>query len=64
MFGGAGGIHQFMGSPGHHHWPRRKPSLSEHQKQIRFFMWLSIIFSVVVALALFLLMNWSSISPR
>jgi hypothetical protein len=45
--------------------PRRgKPYLSEHQKQIRFFIRLSIGLSLLLALAIFLLLNWSSFSPR
>lgn len=43
---------------------RQKRSLSLHQKQIRFFIGLSVATSVLLAISIFLLLNWSSIASR
>jgi hypothetical protein len=43
---------------------RQKRSLSLHQKQIRFFIRLSVVGCILLALAIFLLLNRSSFSPR
>jgi hypothetical protein len=43
---------------------RRKPVLTEHQKLIRFFIRLSVGLCIPLALAIFLLLNRSSLSPQ
>jgi hypothetical protein len=57
------GIQQFMGNMGNHNIRRGKPYLSEHQKQIRFFIRLFMVISVLLALAIFVLLNWSNFRP-
>ena len=43
---------------------RRKRSLSPHQRQIRFFIGLSVFLVIVGVIGLFLLLNWNSLAAH
>lgn len=49
---------------GHHHTRRGKPSLSEHQKQIRFFIGLSVGICALVAIVFFWLVSRAGFIPH